>query len=197
MSVMHLNELSSTLTLGSDALSAACAAATSRHIVAGNTNKADTTGRERLIMALLHGVNWSTAPRPSGVSSVIPQTTPDFAPLSQSIVLAQTFRPEFFSSQICNPLLQCASPDRGSFLIYSPGSGRAYPINKRAGHAGRRSYNIGPAATAGEPARCPFRVKMRRTQREQIESVISLFPDLDEASRYFAEGPDADSCNAA
>src|SRR5262245_8916894 len=58
MSVMHLNELSSTLTLGSDALSTACAAATSRHIVAGNTNKADTTGREKLIMAPLHG-DWS------------------------------------------------------------------------------------------------------------------------------------------
>src|SRR5262249_60055084 len=39
---------------------------------------------------------------------------------------------------------------------------------------------------------CPLGVKMRRTQREQIESVIPLFPDLDGASRYFADGPKAD-----
>jgi hypothetical protein len=32
-------------------------------------------------------------------------------------------------------------------------------------------------------------VKMRRTQREQIESAIPHFPDLDGASGYFAEGP--------
>jgi hypothetical protein len=76
MSVMHLKELSSTLTLGSDALSAACAAATCSHIVAGNTNKVDTTKRKRLIMALLPAIGPIAAPRPSGVSSVIPQNTP-------------------------------------------------------------------------------------------------------------------------
>jgi len=31
--------------------------------------------------------------------------------------------------------------------------------------------------------------KMRRTQREQFESAIPHFPDLDRASGYFAEGP--------
>ena len=53
-------------------------------------------------------------------------------------------------------LLRCsASPSRGSFWVYSPGSsGRASPTNNRVDHAGRRSHNIGPVATAGEFARC-------------------------------------------
>src|SRR6516225_11001576 len=42
-----------------------------------------------------------------------------------------------------------------------------------------------------------IRVKMRRTQCEQIESVMPLYPDLDGASGCFAEGPLADSCTAA
>jgi len=32
------------------------------------------------------------------------------------------------------------------------------------------------------------RVKTRKTQREQIETVISPSPDLDGASKYFAKG---------
>jgi hypothetical protein len=38
--------------------------------------------------------------------------------------------------------------------------------------------------------------KMRRTQREQIESAIPLSADLDGASSYFAEGPRAEGAAA-
>ena len=47
MSVMHLNEVSSTLTWGSDVLSAACAeTAMSRDVSAHSTIEVDTTGRK-------------------------------------------------------------------------------------------------------------------------------------------------------
>src|SRR5690242_12668189 len=83
MSVMHLNELSSTLTLASDALSAACAAATSRHIVASKANKVDTTGRKRLLMSLLQRCRLVRTLRPHPSRTL-------------SIVLAQTVRLGFF-----------------------------------------------------------------------------------------------------
>src|SRR4051794_8510525 len=47
MSVMHLNEMSSTLICGSDVLSAACAeTAMSRNVSAHSTIEVDTTGRK-------------------------------------------------------------------------------------------------------------------------------------------------------
>src|SRR5262249_26425194 len=54
MSVMHLNDLSSTLTLGSDVLSAACAS----DVTACRTITVDTIGSESLVMALLPGLDW-------------------------------------------------------------------------------------------------------------------------------------------
>jgi len=61
----------------------------------------------------------NSAPRPSGVFRDSPATL--FRPLSQSTVLAQTFR------QPLNPLMQRREPRP---RIYRLGSGRAYPINK-------------------------------------------------------------------
>src|SRR6516162_1324108 len=54
MSVMHLNDLSSTLTLGSDVLSAACAS----DVTACRTIRVDTIGSESLVMALLPELVW-------------------------------------------------------------------------------------------------------------------------------------------
>ena len=56
MSVMHLNDLSSTLALGSDVLSAACAqTAANSDITACRTIKVDRMGRESLVMVLSLG----------------------------------------------------------------------------------------------------------------------------------------------
>src|SRR5262249_43191545 len=79
--------------------------------------------------------------------------------------------------------------------VVAPVNASRRPSRDAAHHSGSgwlaRPSPWGTCTSYSLPAnwRTPLGVKLRRTQREQIESATPHFPDLHGASGYFAEGP--------